>query len=76
MKTWKKTNKKGVFQMVQLLKSGLWLGQLTGNEIVETSKGPHLTRTDFVLDHFKTAEEALDAVGYPVDVVGIPKELI
>ena len=74
-KSWNHTTAKGILMIVEQLPSGKWLGQLTGPEIVETSRGPHLTITDFVLDHYTTAKDALDGIGYPVEIAGIPAEL-
>jgi hypothetical protein len=75
MKTFTKKCRKATMYVWQTT-SGIWVGQLTGQEWVGTGHGMHLTTTDFILDNFDTVEEALTAVGYPVDLMGVPAELL
>ena len=51
------------------LKSGKWLAQIY-DHAPGTEEEMHLC------EKFNTVEQALSAIGYPYDLIGIPKELI
>jgi hypothetical protein len=67
-----KTEKYVMF--VQQTATGRWIGQLEDNIKKACDPNKLHTRTH-LLDNFGTPEEALNYVGYPVDIVGIPAQL-
>ena len=75
MRLWQHKVNDRLSQTVMELRNGKWLGQLTEYKYVKTGHAYHYTDDDVVIDQFNTVEEALNAVGYPVDVAPIPEEL-
>lgn len=71
MKKFEYTTKRGLYMRVEELRSGKFLAQLSGT-ILDPHKSGHVTTTDHVLDHYDTIEDALSAVGWTWEILGIP----